>query len=350
MNRAEIYATTFRHFLAPLRPLLDDPAVTEIMVIGPDRVYCERAGKIASTDLRFEDEPALMAAARHVAEYVGRPLGTANPTLDARLPDGSRVHVILPPASRLGISLTIRRFQKSSFDLNRLIRNGTLSREAAVMLVRAVRARKNIVIAGGTGTGKTSFLNALSAAIPADERIVVIEDSSELNLAQPHAVYLEAQPPDDDGEGELTVRDLFVNALRMRPDRIIVGEVRQGEALDLIQSMISGHPGALSTVHASDPLSAMLRLELLSRMNPVPLPPDVARVQLALAIHLVVQLERGHDGVRRVVSISEVAGLDDKGGYMVRDLFTPRGGRLERTETPLPSFAREPTGTENGEA
>jgi pilus assembly protein CpaF len=348
MTKSEIYATTFRHFLAPVLPLMNDPSVTEIMVIGPHRVYCERAGTIEPTDLRFEDEEALLAASRHVAEFVGRPLGPASPTLDARLPDGSRVHVILPPASRLGVCLTIRRFQKASFDLNALVRSGSITREAAVLLVRAVRARRNIVISGGTGTGKTSFLNALSAAIPAAERILVIEDSSELSLTQPHTVYLEAQPPDEDGEGELTIRDLFVNALRMRPDRIIVGECRRGEALDLVQSMISGHPGSLSTVHASDPLSALLRLELLSRMNPVPVLPDVARCQIALAIHLVVQLERGPDGVRRVVSVSETAGLDASGAYVVHDLYTFRDGRLKPTGRPLPPFAVESHAGGNG--
>ncbi len=279
MDRATIYRETFRHFLKPVVPLMDDPSVTEIMVIGPDRVYCERRGAIEETALRFADEAALLAAARHVAEFVGRPLDAAHPTLDARLPDGSRVHVILPPAARLGLCLTIRRFLKSSFNLKKLIQGGALTREAAVWLIQAVRLRKNILISGGTGTGKTSFLNALSSAIPPEERILVIEDSSELQLAQPHTVYLESQPANEDGEGELTIRDLFVNTLRMRPDRIIVGEVRSGEALELVQSMISGHPGSLATIRASDPLSALLRLELLSRLNPVVLPPDVARAR-----------------------------------------------------------------------
>jgi pilus assembly protein CpaF len=324
MTSAAIYQETLRHFLKPLWPLVEDPAVTEIMVIGPDRVYCERRGKVEPTTLSFADDAALLAAARHIAEFVGRPLGPANPVLDARLPDGSRVNVILPPASRLGTCLTIRRFLKASFSLRSLVQAGSISREAARFLIQAVRDRKNILIAGGTGTGKTSFLNALSAAIPPAERILVIEDSSELQLAQPHTVYLEAQPSNEDGEGELTIRDLFVNALRMRPDRIIVGEVRRGEALELVQSMISGHPGSLATIHASDPLSALLRLELLSRMSPVPLPPDVARSQIALAIHLVVQLARTHDGMRRVVSIAETAGLDPAGQYAVRELYRCR--------------------------
>jgi pilus assembly protein CpaF len=346
MDRASIYRETFRHFLRPILPLMDDPAVTEIMVIGPDCVYCERKGVISLTELKFPDETALLAAVRHVAEFVGRPLGPASPTLDARLPDGSRVHAILPPAARRGICLTIRRFLKASFDLKALVRSGSISRDAARLLVQAVRLRKNILISGGTGTGKTSFLNALSTAIPPEERILVIEDSSELQLAQPHTVYLESQPADEDGEGELTIRDLFVNALRMRPDRIIVGEVRRGEALDLVQSMISGHPGSLATIHASDPHSALLRLELLSRMNPVPLPPDVARAQIALAIDVVVQLARLREGVRRVVSVAESAGLDSAGQYAVRELYrfrTPPGGgpgRLEPTGI-APRFADE---------
>ena len=350
MDRASIYRETLRHFLQPIAPLMEDPAVTEIMVIGPERIYCERRGTIQLTDLAFGDEPALRSAVQHVAEFVGRPLGPASPTLDARLPDGSRVHVILPPASRLGICLTIRRFLKASFDLATLVRIGVITREAALLLVRAVRSRKNILVSGGTATGKTSFLNALSAAIPAAERILVIEDSSELQLAQPHTVYLESQPANEDGEGELTIHDLFVNALRMRPDRIIVGEVRRGEALELVQSMISGHPGSLATIHASDPLSALLRLELLSRLTPVPLPPDVARAQIAMAIHLVVQLVRAGDGTRRVDSIAETAGVDAAGQYLVRELFRFRtsgpapdnhtSGRLESTGA-VPSFAAE---------
>jgi pilus assembly protein CpaF len=355
MDRASIYRETIRHFLGPIAPLLEDPAVTEIMVIGPDRIYCERRGTIQLTELAFGDEPALRAAVQHVAEFVGRPLGPASPTLDARLPDGSRVHVILPPASRQGICLTIRRFLKASFSLKSLVNVGAISREAAVLLVQAVRLRKNILISGGTGTGKTSFLNALSAAIPAAERILVIEDSSELQLAQPHTVYLEAQPANEDGEGELTIHNLFVTALRMRPDRIIVGEVRRGEALELVQSMISGHPGSLATIHASDPLSALLRLELLSRMTPVPLPPDVARGQIALAIHLVVQLARTSDGARRVVAIAETDGLDAAGQYVVHELFhfhasgQAATGRLEPTAA-IPSFSTEIDATGQGPA
>ncbi|MFO0954201.1 MAG: ATPase, T2SS/T4P/T4SS family, partial [Isosphaeraceae bacterium] len=305
MTRVDIYRQTLRHFLGPIQPLLDHPDVTEVMVIGPDRVYFEARGRVQKSELRFPDEAALLAAATNVAEYVGRPIGPAEPTLDARLPDGSRVHVILPPAARQGVCMTIRRFLKASFSLPVLVNSGTLSQQAVDLLSTAVRLRKSILISGGTGTGKTSFLNALSASVPEHERIIVIEDSSELQLSQPHTVYLEAQPADDDGQGELTIRDLFVNALRMRPDRIIVGEVRRGEALDLVQSMMSGHPGSLATIHANDPLTALLRLELLSRMNTVPLPADVARSQVALAIDLVVQLER-REKDRRVTAVSEV--------------------------------------------
>ncbi len=324
MDRQQIYDRTIRHFLAPVRSLLDHPEVTEIMVVGHDRIYFESRGRISPTELKFADEAALRAAVTNIAEFVGRPIGPADPTLDARLPDGSRVHAILPPAARQGVCLTIRRFLRSSFDLNRLIEGGSLSIEAAEFLAGSVRARRNILIAGGTGTGKTSFLNALSSRIPPSERILVIEDSSELQLSQPHTVYLEAQPADDDGLGQLTVRDLFVNALRMRPDRIIVGEVRRGEALDLVQSMISGHPGSMATIHASDPLSAVMRLELLSRMNDLSLPADIARDQVGLAIDLVVQLTRDEGGGRRVTSIAAIQGVDEQRRYRIDELFRSR--------------------------
>ncbi len=321
MQPAEIYRQTTRHFLSPILPLLDDPAVSEILINGPDRIYYERGGQLHASELKFPDAAALLAAARNIAEYVNRRIDADHHSMDGRLPDGSRVHVILPPSSRCGVCLSIRKFQKSLYHLETMVQRGSLSAEAAEFLALAVQLHKNIVIAGGTGTGKTSMLNALSTAIPASERIIVIEDSSELQLNQPHTVYLEAQPPRPDGQGEVTIRDLFVDSLRMRPDRIIVGEVRRGEALDLIQSMLSGHAGSLTTVHASTPRDAVIRLETLCLMSDVSLPVHVARMQTASAVQLIVQLTRFSDGSRRVRQISEVLGLGPENDYRFRDLF-----------------------------
>jgi pilus assembly protein CpaF len=351
MNTVEIYSQTVRHFLGPIMPLMDNGEVTEVMVIGPDTVYYEQGGRIAKSELCFPSEGLLMAAVRNIAEYVNRQIDETHHSMDARLPDGSRVHVILPPSSRQGICLTIRKFQQATFNLSKLIEWGSLTAEAAEFLEIAVLLRKNIVISGGTGTGKTSILNALSAKIPAEERIIVIEDSSELQLHQPHTVYLEAQPPRPDGRGQVTIRDLFVDSLRMRPDRIIVGEVRRGEALDLIQSMLSGHSGSLTTVHASTPRDAASRLETLCLMSDTSLPVYVARSQVASAVHLVVQLSRFSDGSRRVKSISESLGLDDHDRFVWRELYRfeaaglDENGRLQGDLVPTgehPSFESEP--------
>jgi pilus assembly protein CpaF len=271
--------------------------------------------------------------------------------MDARLPDGSRVHVIVPPSSRQGVCISIRKFNQSTFDLSQLVEWGSLSDEAREFLSLCVLMHKNIIIAGGTGTGKTSMLNALSAEIPEHERIVVIEDSSELQLNQPHTVYLEAQLPSPDGTGGVTIRDLFVDSLRMRPDRIVVGEVRRGEALDLIQSMISGHAGSLTTVHATTARDAAVRLETLSLMSDVSMPMQVARVQVASAIHLVLQIARLSDGARKVQGISECLGLDEMNNYRMVDLyrFVASGrdaeGRIQGELVATgnrPSFAGEP--------
>jgi pilus assembly protein CpaF len=355
MITADIYRQTLRHFLAPIQPLLDDEQVTEVMINGPERIYFERQGRIHRSEARFADEAALLAATQNIAEYVHRRIDAEHHSLDARLPDGSRVHAIVPPSSRQGLCVTIRKFQRSSFDLPSLVARGALSDLAAEFLRIAVELHKNIVISGGTGTGKTSLLNALSAAIPEHERIIVIEDSSELQLHQPHTVYLEAQPPRADARGqkrgEVSIRDLFVDSLRMRPDRIVVGEVRRGEALDLIQSMISGHAGSLTTVHANSPRDAASRLETLCLLSDAGLPVHVARAQVASAVHLVVQLTRLGDGSRRISAISECLGLDGQDRYQWRDLFRFAGRGLDvegRVQGELiatgerPTFAAEP--------
>jgi pilus assembly protein CpaF len=324
VDRQTIYGQTLRHLFAPVADLLyRDESVTEVLINGPDQIYCERAGRLEKVDRSFATPAALLAAVRNLSEFVHRSIGDGRHSLDARLPEPEkfRVHVIVPPASRQGVCVSIRKFRQANTTLDWLTETGSLSPAAAEYLRLAVRCHRNLVVSGGTGSGKTSLLNALSAAIPDHERIVVIEDSSELRLIQPHAVYLEAQPAGPDGKGAITIRDLFVDSLRMRPDRIVVGEVRRGEALDLIQSMLSGHDGALSTVHASSPMLALVRLETLCLMNDVGLPVYVARTQVASAIHVVAQLARLADGRRRVVAVTEVGGLDEKERYRLRPIF-----------------------------
>jgi pilus assembly protein CpaF len=352
MSREAIFEASVEYFLSPINHLLADPTVTEVMVNRFDQVYVERAGRLIETTARFESEDALLSAIHNVAQWVGRDINAERPILDARLPDGSRVHAIIPPGCRNGTCLTIRKFHRGGMTLDELVRLGSLSEAAREFLEICVRLHKNIIISGGTGTGKTSLLGAVSAAVPEEERIVVIEDTSELQLPQKHTVYLEVQRPDQFGRGGISIRQLFVASLRMRPDRIIVGEVRGGEALDMVQSMLSGHAGSLSTVHANSPRDAAVRLETLSLMSDVEIPVYVARAQVASAINLVVQLSRfSEDGSRRVVRITEILGLDANNQYQMRDLFicqlagkTPDGRLLAELKPTgeKPTFATEP--------
>lgn len=322
MTRESVFEASLSYFLSPIQPLLEDDTVTEVMVNGYSEIYFERRGRLYKWLETFPSEDALLSAVHNVAQYVGRTIDETRPVLDARLPDGSRVHVVIPPSARLGTYLTIRKFKRDILGLEDFVRLGSLSDAAREFLEICVKLRKNIVVAGGTGTGKTTFLNALSTAMPDDERIVVIEDSSELRLNQPHSLYLESQQADSSGHGELTIRDLFKASLRMRPDRIIVGEVRSGEALDMVQSMISGHSGSMTTVHANTPRDSLIRLETLSLMSEVELPVYVARAQVASAIHVVIQLGRFiEDGSRRVTRIAEARGLDKEQDYRLKDLF-----------------------------
>jgi pilus assembly protein CpaF len=321
MDREHVYAATLNHFLSPVRELINDQTVTEVMINGPDQVFIERAGCLIRTDCSFGSQQFLMAAARNMAEYVGRPLDEQHPAMDGRLPDGSRIHVILPPVSRNGICITIRKFREAAFTLDELQENGSLEPSARQLLHQAVAEHKNIVVAGGTGTGKTSLLNALSREIDDRERLVVIEESSELKLVQPHAIYLEAKPESAEGRAAITLRELFVNALRMRPDRILIGEVRRGEALEMIQAMLSGHAGSLSTLHASSPQAAATRLETLCLLNDAQLPVYVARAQVAAAIDLFVQATRLPSGQRRVTAISHLVGLNAQQEYVWEHLY-----------------------------
>lgn len=325
MVKEQVFEASLEYFLRPVRTLLLDDSVTEIMVNGFDEVYFERRGRLSRANVAFESEDALLSAVHNIAQYVGRRVDDLHPILDARLPDGSRVHAVIPPSARRGTYLTIRKFKRDILGLDDFVRLHSLTAQAREFLELCVRLRKNIVVSGGTGTGKTTFLNALSTAIPEEERIVVIEDSSELRLAQSHTLYLESQQADATGQGALTIRDLFKASLRMRPDRVIVGEVRSGEALDMVQSMISGHSGSMTTVHANSAHDGLIRLETLSLMSGVDLPVYVARAQVASAIHLIVQLTRfAEDGSRRVSRITEAHGLDESNSYQLTDLFVSR--------------------------
>jgi pilus assembly protein CpaF len=349
-RQPDLQTTSLRFLLAPVVQYLDDPSVSEIMVNGHGDVRIERAGKITRTDARFESEARLLAAVRNIAQYVGTRIAPDTARFDARLPDGSRVHVVLPPASRQGICVAIRKFQKSKMNFEALVAGGSITEEAREFIELCVLVEKNIVVSGGTGTGKTSLLNVLSGLIPPDQRIIVLEDTSELALRQDHVLYFEAKPPDRQGRGRVTIRDLFHSSLRMRPDRIIVGECRGGEAIDLIQAMTSGHGGSMTTLHANAPADALNRLETMALMSGIEMPLVALRSQVASAIDIVVQLGRFHDGSRRIVEIAEVQGLNDRGGYDVRSLYAfafrgkgPDGGvigRLERTGQ-RPSFWAE---------
>lgn len=321
MHRESLYTSTLDFFLEPIAEFRDDPTVSEIMINGPNEIYIERAGRVINTTARFESEELLLAAVRNMAEYVGRPLDAMHPAMDGRLPDGSRVHIIGEPVSRRGYCVTIRKFRESAFTLDELIDSGSVEPAAADILRRGIHEHWNIVVAGGTGTGKTSLLNALSREISPAERIVVIEESSELKLIQPHTIYLEARPEATDDHAAVTLRELFVNALRMRPDRILIGEVRRGEALEMVQAMLSGHAGSLSTLHASSPAAAATRLETLCLMNDAQLPVYVARAQVAAATDLFVQTVRNPNGTRCITHLSRLRDMDQHQAYVWESLY-----------------------------
>jgi pilus assembly protein CpaF len=311
--------------LGPLEALLADPRVEEVMVNGPHRVYVERAGRVEPTGVSFASEAELRHAIERILAPLGRRVDEAEPLCDARLADGSRVNVVLPPLALDGPLLTIRRFRPGGMSPDELVASGTLDRALCTLLADCVRARLTILVSGGTGSGKTTTLGALSRFIPAHERIVTIEDAAELRLRQPHVVRLETRPASLEGRGEVTIRRLVKNALRMRPDRIVVGEIRDGAALDMLSAMSSGHDGSLSTVHAGSPEEALRRVETLALMAGVALPHAAVRELVAGAIDLVVHQRREPDGRRRVVAVSEVVRARD--GGVARELFAWRGER-----------------------
>lgn len=306
--------------LGLLQRLLDDPTITEIMVNGPDMVYVEQKGKLTLSGARFDSEEHLRRVIDRIVSRVGRRIDEASPLVDARLADGSRVNAVIPPLAFSGSTLTIRKFSKDPLKVGDLIGFGTMSPEMAELLRACVEARLNIIVSGGTGTGKTTLLNVLSSFIPEGERIVTIEDAVELQLQQEHVVRLESRPPNIEGRGEITIRDLVRNSLRMRPDRIVVGEVRSGESLDMLQAMNTGHDGSMSTVHSNSPRDAIARLETLVLMAGVDLPLRAIREQIASAVDVIVQLNRLRDGSRRVTAVTEVHGMEGQTVTM-QDVF-----------------------------
>jgi pilus assembly protein CpaF len=294
----------------PIQPLLDDPDISEVMVNGPKFVYIERKGKVIRTDVCFENNDHVLRVIERIVTPLGRRVDADHPTVDARLPDGSRVNAVIPPVAIDGPSITIRKFSKERLSIKQLVGFGSLTESMAEFLQACVVARLNIVISGGTGSGKTTLLNIMSSFIPADERIVTIEDAAELQVQQEHVVRLETKPPNPDGSGGVAIRDLVRNSLRMRPERIVVGEVRGGEALDMLQAMNTGHDGSLTTLHANTPRDAISRLETMCLMAGIDLPIKVVREQAASAVDLIVQQTRLRDGSRKVTQITELAGME----------------------------------------
>ncbi len=327
--------------LGPLEPLLKDPTISDILVNSHKTIYIERRGKIEKTNVQFKDDEHLMRVIERIVSSVGRRIDESSPMVDARLQDGSRVNAIIPPLSIDGPVVSIRRFGSDPLKMSSLIEYNALTKDIADMLQMVVTARLNILISGGTGAGKTTLLNALSAYIPENERIVTIEDSAELQLQQPHTVRLETRPPNIEGRGEVTQRDLVKNALRMRPDRIVIGEVRGGEAIDMLQAMNTGHDGSLTTVHANTPRDAMARLETMIQMTGMRLSDRAMRQQIASALNLVVQVARMSDGSRRVTSISEVTGMEGE-TITMQEIFQYERTGVDKEGTVLGRF--RPTG------
>jgi pilus assembly protein CpaF len=296
--------------LGPLQPLLEEESITEIMVNGAKNIYIERGGKIHRVPMSFESDDHVMRIIERIVAPLGRRIDEASPYVDARLPDGSRVNAVIPPISLVGPVITIRKFAKNPITLDQLIQFGTITPEALQFLKACVESRLNIVISGGTGSGKTTLLNILSQFIPADERIVTIENAAELQLRQEHVITLESRPPNIEGRGEVTIRQLVINALRMRPDRIIVGEIRDEAALDMLQAMNTGHDGSMTTCHSNSPRDTLARIEVMTMMAGMEIPLRAIREQIASAIDMIVHEERLRDGTRKVVNITEVSGME----------------------------------------
>lgn len=349
-SQESVSKAAVRNFLGPIRELWDDPTVTEILINGPSDIFVERKGKLHRAPVKFPDEDSLRAAANNIAQSVGRRVTDEEPRLDARLPDGSRVAVVIPPCARNGTTVSIRKFTQSKISFKDYIQMGAITADGAQFLDLCMYLGKNILVSGGTGSGKTTLLGLLCSRIPRGQRVIVIEDSSELKIDYEHVVFFETKQADELGKGEVSIRDLLKSSLRLRPDRIIVGEVRSGEALELIQAMNTGHKGCMGTVHANSPEDAIVRLEALASGADGKLSERALQYQVSSAIDMIVQISRYHDGSRRVHSLSEVRGINKDGSYNVVPIFNmsrmvrrPDGtldGRLEPTGE-LPSFMEE---------
>ncbi len=319
---SSVFEAAIGNFLAPIKKLLEDDKVSEVMINGYQDVFAESGGLVYKTDCKFPDEEALISAMRAIAQSVGRVIDDDNPRLDARLPNGSRIHVVLPPMAKNGTTVAIRKFSKDELTLKDLISFGSLSPDGARFLDICVHLGKNVLVSGGTGSGKTTMLNVLGGRIPKTQRLLIIEDAAELQIHAEHVVNFETRKADPSrGVSEVTIRDLVISAMRLRPDRIIVGEVRGPEALDLVQVMNTGHDGSMGTVHANNPVDACTRLETLCLMGETKIPPDAMRKMVGSAMQVIVQCSRYHDGGRRTSHISEVLGVDAHGQYIVQDIF-----------------------------
>ncbi len=317
-----VFNDAISNLLGPIKDLLDDEGVSEVMINGPFEVFVEKKGLVYKTENQFPNEDALISAMRAIAQSVGRVIDADNPRLDARLPDGSRIHVVLPPMAKNGTTVAIRKFSKEKLTLNDLIDFGSVSKMGARFLDICIYLGKNIIVSGGTGSGKTTMLNVLGSRIPKTQRLLIIEDAAELQVNAEHVVNFETRKADPArGITEVDIRELVISAMRLRPDRIIVGEVRGAEALDLIQVMNTGHDGSMGTVHANNPVDACTRLETLCLMGDTKIPPDAVRKMIASAMQIIVQCSRYHDGGRRTSHISEIVGIDANGNYISRDIF-----------------------------
>lgn len=321
LTRDVMYYQTIKGFMGEVGTWLDDPSISEIMINGPDHVYIEKGGHLTLTDFKFKSEDQVLIIIRNIAQYVGRRIAEDEPYMDARLPDGSRVACLIRPCCRCGPSISIRKFSKRKLAISDLIKFGSISEDGARFLDICVKLHKNILVSGGTGSGKTTLLNIVSGLIPPEERIIVIEDSSELQLQQEHVLPWEARPKDKEGKGEFSIRDLVKAALRFRPDRIVVGECRGGEALDLLQAMNTGHSGSMATIHASSPTQTLSRVETLALFAGFDVPLIAMRGQVASAIEIIVQTARLRDGSRKVTNLAEVLPLTDQGQYVTQDIF-----------------------------
>ena len=336
IDLAEYYAQ-----LGPIQPLIEDDRVTEVMVNGHEHVYVEMGGKVVLTGIKFQDEDQLLNVIQFIVRSVGRRIDERVPLCDARLADGSRVNAVIRPIAIDGPLLTIRKFARDPYQVEDLIRFGSCTEAGFGFMKAAVLAKANVIVSGGTGTGKTTFLNVLSGFIPAEDRIVTVEDAAELQLHQEHVCRMESRPPDINGEGEITIRDLVINSLRMRPERIVVGECRGGEALDMLQAMNTGHDGSMTTVHANSPRDALARLETLTLMAGIDLPVKAIRQQIAGAINIFCQLSRLRDGSRKVTQITEVTGMEGE-TITMQDLFVFESSGADKNGKIIGAF--KPTG------